>query len=212
MKGKLICIIGPDGTGKTTQANLLVKYLRQQGIDCEYKWLRFHHFFSLPVLAVARLMGLSRVETLESGEMIGYHDFCKSKLISTIYSYALLIDTFVFTTLKVIILMKYFGKTIICDRFIYDTLVDLIISTQNSSLLNSNIAKHYVAIIPENCLTMALSSDEKTLRKRRENIKFDKVLLQKFSITILSVMCIIYPQSTLVSQLKALNSWSKIML
>ncbi|MGI6078832.1 MAG: hypothetical protein ACOYCB_11880 [Fastidiosipilaceae bacterium] len=179
MKGKLICIIGPDGTGKTTQANLLVEYLRQQGVDCEYKWLRFHHFFSLPVLAVARLIGLSRVETLESGKKIGYHEFHKSKFISTIYPYALLIDTFVFTTLKVTIPMKYFGKTIVCDRFVYDTLVDLMISTKNSGLLNSNITKSYITIIPKNCLVMALSGDEKTLRDRREDIKYDKVLPQK---------------------------------
>lgn len=179
MKGKLICIIGPDGTGKTTQANLLVEYLRKQGIDCEYKWLRFHHFFSLPVLAFARLTGLSRVETLENGKKIGYHDFHKSKLISTLYPYVLFIDTLVFMTLKVTIPMKCFGKTIVCDRFVYDTLVDLAISTNDLDLLTSDLSKRYAAIIPKYCLVVALSGDEKALRKRREDIKYDKVLPQK---------------------------------
>ncbi|MGI6078572.1 MAG: hypothetical protein ACOYCB_10520 [Fastidiosipilaceae bacterium] len=179
MKGKLICIIGPDGTGKTTQANLLVDYLRQQGTDCGYKWLRFHHFFSLPVLAVARLMGLSRVETLESGKKIGYHEFHRSRLFSTVYPYVLFIDTLLFMTLKVTIPIKLFGKTIVCDRFIYDTLVDLMISTKNSDILYSGVARRYVAIIPKNCLVMAFSGDEETLRSRREDIQYDKVLPQK---------------------------------
>ena len=38
---KLIYISGIDGCGKTTQAQELVKYLRIQGVDAEYKWLRW---------------------------------------------------------------------------------------------------------------------------------------------------------------------------
>ncbi|HHV34609.1 MAG TPA: hypothetical protein GXX59_03405 [Syntrophomonadaceae bacterium] len=176
MKGKLICIIGPDGTGKTTQANLLVDYLRQQSIDCEYKWLRFHHFFSLPVLAVARLMGLSRVETLESGKKIGYHEFHRSRLISTVYPCVLFIDTLFFMTLKVTIPIKLFGKTIVCDRFIYDTLVDLAIST---GLNDSRVIKWYLLLIPHNCQIFMLYGDIATLRSRRDDVQFDKVLHKK---------------------------------
>lgn len=179
MEGKLICIIGPDGTGKTTQANHLVEYLQHQGVDCEYKWLRFHHFFSLPVLAVARMMGISRVETLESGKKIGYHEFYRSKLISMIYPYVLFIDTLVFTTLKVTIPTRIFSKTIVCDRSVHDTLVDLTLSTKTSGLLNTSLSKRYATIIPRNCLIIALLSDENTLRGRREDIQYDKVLLQK---------------------------------
>jgi len=182
MKGKLICIIGPDGTGKTTQANLLVEHLRKQGIDCEYKWLRFHHLFSLPVLAVARLMGLSRVETLKSGRKIGYHDFHKSKFISMIYPYVLFVDTLVFMTLKVTIPMRIFDKTIVCDRFIYDTIVDLVISTGHNLLSGSEITKLYLSLIPHNCQIFMLSGEVATLRTRRDDIKFDKALQKRIAI------------------------------
>ena len=71
---------------KSTQVNLLINYLKKKGVNSEYRWLRFHHFLSLPLLALARLLGLSEVKVLNNGEKIGYHYFYKSNLISTLYS------------------------------------------------------------------------------------------------------------------------------
>ena len=49
LKGSLICIIGPDGVGKTTQARLLQKALEKQGIFMNYVWIRWNHRASSPV-------------------------------------------------------------------------------------------------------------------------------------------------------------------
>jgi len=179
MKTKLICIIGPDGTGKTTQAELLTKKFQQDGVKCKYQWLRFYHFFSLPLLLVAKMMKLSEVVTLPSGKKVGYHYFWKSRFISTIYPILLLVDTFIIINIKVYFPLKFLKKRIICDRFIYDTIVDLMISTNNPNLLNTKIVGYFSRLIPKKSITFLLLSNEEILRERREDIKYDKLLKLK---------------------------------
>lgn len=156
MISRFICISGPDGTGKSTQVELLIDSLKEVGYHYEYRWLRFHHLLSLPLLAFARLIGLSEVKTLDSGEKIGYHYFYKSKIISFLYSILLLSDTAIYTTTKVYIPIYLFRKKIIYDRFIYDTLVDLMVSTGNYDIYKSNIGNLFLKLIPENTSAVML--------------------------------------------------------
>lgn len=178
----LICIIGPDGTGKSTQANLLIDSLKKKGINCEYRWLRFHHFFSLPILGLARLLGLSEIKILKNGEKVGYHYFYKSKLISRLYSISLFVDTFIFTIVKVYIPMKLFNRNIACDRFIYDTLIDLMISTGNSNIYKSTLGNLFLRLIPKNNKSLMLIADENVLKARRDDVNYDKNLNSKINL------------------------------
>lgn len=182
MPPKLISIIGPDGSGKTTQAHLLIDYLKNRGLNYEYKWLRFNHFFSLPVLGIARLMGLSEMITLENSQRIGYHYFYKSKIISWFYYVTLFIDTLIITIIKVYIPIKIFNRKIISDRFIYDTIIDLMISTGNNGLYYEKWGRLFSHLIPSDSSSILLISDEITLRSRRSNVKYDKNLGKKIEL------------------------------
>ncbi|EKF86358.1 hypothetical protein [Methanobacterium formicicum] len=173
MEKSLICVIGPDGTGKTTQIELLINYFEKNGFHYKYQWLRFYHFFSLPLLLLARFYGLSEVKILDDGEKIGYHYFHRSKLISHIYPILLFADTFLLIFFK-IYLPLLFGKKIICDRFIYDTIVDLMVSTSNYELYKSRVGKLFLMLIPRNKKIFLLISNETTLKTRREDIKKDR--------------------------------------
>ena len=182
MENKLICIIGPDGTGKSTQVNLLINSLNKKGIKYEYQWLRFHHFLSLPVLALARLLGLSEVKTLENGEKVGYHYFYKSKIISFFYSLTLLFDTFIFTVIKVYIPIYLLKKNIIYDRFIYDTLIDLMISTGNCDAYKTIFGSSFIKLVPKKSRVIMLIANENNLRDRREDVNHDKTLRLKIKL------------------------------
>lgn len=118
-KPMFICITGIDGVGKTTHVNLIMGYLREKGIKCQYKWLRSHYFFSLPLLAFCRIAGYTRVSTLGDSQKCSYHEFYKSRFVSAFYPWILFFDTLLFTTIKVYIPM-FFGTSIVCDRFVYE--------------------------------------------------------------------------------------------
>lgn len=178
MKNKLISISGPDGTGKSTQIALLIEYFKGKGINYEYMWLRFNHFFSLPLLLIARIMGLSETITLKSGNKLGYHYFYKSKTISSLYVFLLLLDTMINTFFKVYIPVFIFKRNIIYDRFIYDTMVDLMVST-GTYIGESFSGKLFLSLIPRSSISILLITDVETLRQRRDDVMYDKALEQK---------------------------------
>ncbi|KYC45235.1 MAG: thymidylate kinase [Candidatus Methanofastidiosum methylothiophilum] len=178
MNNKIISIIGPDGVGKTTQIELLISKLNEKGLRYESKWLRFNHFFSLPLLALARFMGLSEIITLESGNRLGYHYFYRSRAISALYAFLLLADTMINTFFKVYIPVFIFRRNIIYDRFIYDTMVDLMVSTGNMSETYSTL---FSGLIPRKSISILLITDTETLRQRRDDVMYDKALEQKIN-------------------------------
>lgn len=181
MISKLICISGPDGTGKSTQVTQLLDSLEKRGYHYEYRWMRFHHLFSFPILGLARILSLSEVVTLDNGEKIGYHYFYKSRLVPGLYKATMLIDTLIFTIHMVYIPNKLLNRRLICDRFIYDTLIDLMISTGDHQIYESRTGKFLQALIPDQSNTIILLADEKQLTGRREDLTHDKTLGQKIN-------------------------------
>lgn len=173
MNNQLICIIGPDGTGKTTQIKLLINNYKEKGIEYKYRWLRFYHFFSLPILIYARIFGYSEVECLENGDKIGYHYFNRSKIISIFYPMFLWLDTFFLVLFKVSIPLL-FGEKIISDRFVYDTLIDVMISISDYNFYKSTLGKLFLGLVPKNSQIFLLMSNEESLKSRREDVKNDK--------------------------------------
>lgn len=175
MKYNPVCIIGVDGTGKTTQAKLLIHKLTQENCIAEYRWVRFHHLFSLPLLFIARFLKLSEVQKIDENSEIGYHYFERSKIISFLYPYLLYIDTLIDVFLKIYIPILS-GKLLVCDRFIYDTLVDVMVSTKNYDFLNSKLCTMYINLIPKNAIVLMLATEESILKGRRVDVFCDKTL------------------------------------
>lgn len=167
-----ICITGIDGVGKTTHVNLILEYLREKGIKCQYKWLRFHHLFSLPLLAFCRIAGYTRLSTLGNSQKCSYHEFYKSRFVSAVYPWILFFDTFLFTTVKVYIPML-FGTSIVCDRFVYDTLIDIAVATKNHNIYKRPIGKLFLKLIPKNARFVTLVLDKSTIFSRRPELMYD---------------------------------------
>ncbi len=168
-----ICFAGPDGVGKTTQAKLLQKKLEKAGVKQKYVWLRYSHKISLLPLAFARIFKLSRVKELKKGKIV-CHEFYKSRPMSTLYEFTLLVDMF-FSVLMKVRIPILLGKVIICDRFVPDTLVDLMVSTKNFDLFDNIIWVFFVTLIPEGKIIM-LKARAEDLRHRRDDLKADEDL------------------------------------
>jgi len=178
----VISIIGPDGAGKSTQATELLSKLEKQDIDCEYRWFGAKHFFSLPLLVYARLLGLSEVEELESGRKIGYHYFWRSILLETLYPILLFIDTLFIYLVQIYIPTKLRGRTLVCDRFIHDILVRAMLSTDDDSLHQTYLGTAFLSLVPEQSVTVLLIADTEVFRSRRDDVREDKSLDRMISL------------------------------
>lgn len=176
-----LCITGIDGVGKTTHVNLILEHLRGKGIKCQYKWLRFHYLFSLPLLVFCRVVGYTRVSTLGDSQKCSYHEFYKSRFVSSVYPWILFVDTFLFTTIKVYIPM-FFGISIVCDRFVYDTLIDVAVATKDHEIYKKTVGKLFLKLIPKNAHLVMLSLDKSTIFLRRPELKNDLTFDERYAL------------------------------
>jgi len=120
-----ICFTGIDGSGKTTLAKSLVDVMEQKGIEAKYVYSRYTPIILRPLMLVGRWLFLRGKDVFENYE--DYTDAKKSAskkhpFWATLYQRILLFDYFfqIFFKIKLPLLL---GENIICDRYIYDTIV-----------------------------------------------------------------------------------------
>lgn len=183
---RFIYIAGCDGTGKTTQARLLLEQFAARGIRARHVWLRFPFFFSLPLLACARLRGYSWYEHEGGrrhgyrtgkcrGDCRGYWDFRRSWLMRAVFPWALLLDAFTAALLNIYLPLQI-GQIVVCERFVLDMLADLIVATQNDHLHRSLPGRWYLCLIPRDARLVVLDLDPETIRARRADLRSDRRL------------------------------------
>lgn len=125
-RGCLIVFTGIDGSGKTTQADLLVKCLQKDGIDVSYVWSRWEPLLLRPVI---NRWKNKRTKNIDKPN----HDFNefknrKKKLLhNPIFRKLWLISFFIdygiqiFIKIRIRLLKK---ELIISDRIFYDSVID----------------------------------------------------------------------------------------
>jgi len=176
---RFVYLTGCDGAGKTTQANLLRERLQAMGVPARQLWLRFPFFFSLPLLAYARLRGLSWYEQ-EGDVRHGYWDFRRSLLVRLLLPWTLLADAAMAGLFK-IYLPLWRGETVVCERFVLDMLVDLMVAFGKDDLASHRPGKLYLRLLPRNTRGFILDSDAAILRQRRPDLIADRNLEAKLT-------------------------------
>jgi thymidylate kinase len=169
----VLCLIGPDGCGKSSQALRLVDYLRGNGLRVRYVWLRFFHCFSSPLLLIAKILGKTETLYFEDGTKIGVHNFSNMKRFSKLYIYTTCLDTAIAILIKIKIPQFVTGDVIICDRFSYDTLVDLMVTTSDNRLFKEKVGLFFHKKVPKNAKVLMLIGDKSIIATRRPDILHD---------------------------------------
>ena len=142
-----VVISGIDGSGKTTVINQLQSELREQGLRTAYIWLRFNHYLTKVMHAIARLLGLSVKVHSEMGEK-WQHQFYKSPLFCDLYILTTYIDTYI-SKIKYNRIAKG-NDIVICDRWITDIIVDLATKTHRSHFIDGKWTERFLKILPKN--------------------------------------------------------------
>ncbi len=174
---RFIYITGCDGTGKTTQARLLIDQLQAMGIKTHHVWLRFPFFFSLPLLAYARLRGYSWYEETD-GVRHGYWDFRCSWLMKNAFPWVLLLDASLAALWKVY-LPLWSGQTLVCERFVLDMLVDLAAALGNDAFYRHLPGRLYFRLLPSQSQIFILDLDAAAIRSRRADLVNDLKLVAR---------------------------------
>ncbi|WP_418495661.1 thymidylate kinase [Coprobacter sp.] len=152
-KPRCVVISGIDGSGKTTVINLLQSELKERGWRTAYIWLRFNHYFTKIMHAIARMVGLSVKVHSEMGDT-WQHRFYQSSIFCNLYIITTYIDTCI-SKVKYNWVAKG-HDIVICDRWITDIIVDLATKTHRANLIDGKWAKRFLKILPEGAVLFVI--------------------------------------------------------
>lgn len=167
---RIISICGIDGSGKTTQIRLLMKFLETRGLRCKQVWFRWTAFLSYPFLAICRLLGYTRLKVNPRNDMcFSEHLFYRNRAVAKVWTWISVFDMCVHYLLRIRIPVRL-GYRILCDRFVLDGIVDLMHDTGNYDLLRDTIGKFLVALMLNESIVLALDANEQEAFRRKRDI------------------------------------------
>lgn len=150
-RGKIFCFCGIDGSGKTSLADYLVTTLKDEGVDCSYVYGRLEPFILKPFILAGRWAFLKEKDPLnnystrtsEKEKVIR-----KYRILFKIYLLILRIDYLLQILFKITIPFLL-GKTLICDRYVFDTVVtDLAVDMKYSKEELRDSIDRWLHIVP----------------------------------------------------------------
>jgi dTMP kinase len=134
MKPALIVLMGLDGSGKTTQAERLAAWLRNNGTKAETVWMRGNSYVTRPVLAVGKAFlrapkESKRGEGIKAGKTYKtYVDtkrtMFRRKWLRKVWTALTLVDLYITFRIAFSKLPRD-TAAVIMDRYIYDSFIDI---------------------------------------------------------------------------------------
>lgn len=174
MKSKkvLICFTGMDGTGKTTLSKELVELLNKKGIKCKYVYAKLDSFVLKPFILFGEWMFLQGKDAFKNYSE--YSDIKRKAIkrhffLSSFYLRILLFDYSLQLFFKVK-LPLIFGKSIVCDRYIYDTAItNLSVDMNYSKDETISLINNLLRFFPEPNITFLIDVPEEIAYQRKND-------------------------------------------
>ena len=166
-----ICFTGIDGAGKTTLAKWLTGRLNRDRFECKYVYNRLTPFLLKPWIIVGQKLFLRGKDINDYAEYSAIkRRAIRNNPLSSVYQWLLLLDYSIQVFLKVKIPLML-GKNIVCDRYVYDTLVtDLAVDFGYSDRKVRSVLERFSRLFPKPTLTFLLDVPEEIAYKRKKDI------------------------------------------
>ncbi len=171
-RGHLVCIIGTDGSGKTTLAKAVTAELRKRGVNARYVWGSIEPFLMHWVRKLGKKLFLSRTNEFED-----YRDYSRRKkaasrrhpLLSRLYCNLILWDYYlrVLCRIRVPLLL---GMTVVSDRYYHDVGVYFSVDLEYSPERMERLIKRLSRLFPKPSLIYLLDVREEVSFERKDDI------------------------------------------
>ena len=162
---------GPDGSGKTTQAEMLVKHLRLRGFPVKHVWIRARHSVAFLLSKLLVKLGFYKIVKDQRGFSYKIVDPSFLRRMKTTWIFIEFCSVLPFIITRVY-LPRALGFTIVAERYTVDTVVHLgyyldhdYVKSYSSKILLSLIPKKSALFwfdAETNVLFNRLSYDEAT--------------------------------------------------
>ena len=175
-----IIFFGPDGSGKTTQADMLVKELNTSGVKTKKLWLRSLHTLAFLISKLAmQLLHLDSVYEFRA-------KYSQKRSFRRIW-YAI-----EFLSILPLILVRFRlpllrGYTIVAERYVIDWIVSLSYLSHNELMLDSLLARSVLKFIPKGANLIYMDATYEAILSRgrsedsKEFIEFQRTLYTRIA-------------------------------
>jgi thymidylate kinase len=172
MRGAIIVFSGLDGAGKSTQIDLLMERLHQQGEKTTYIWLRggYTTLFGSGKAVLRRLLRKSLPSPGRSSERT---QTLGKPWVRRAWLTVAILDLFRICAVQ-LRWWRWRGSVVICDRYIWDTLIDFRLNFPEEIVEKWLLWKILVWVTP--CPTqsflMVVPVEESVRRSQLKNVPF----------------------------------------
>jgi len=186
---RVIAFFGPDGAGKSTQARLVIDYLRLKGFKVKRAWVRSTHTFAYLLWMIFYKLNLLEdrsglLKTMRLGFAISYLRESPYGAVSPItMSPPILKGSFsrwiwatieVISILPIIILQVYLplllGRIVVAERFVVDSVASIAYFLGYENFSESWHAKFLLRLAPRGTFFVFIDADYETIFARRKHV------------------------------------------
>ena len=169
---RVYAIIGPDGAGKTTIARVIAARLAEDGIRTRIAWMRSPRIVTLGVLGILRLSRLAK--TVRLGDHDDVHtDLSGHPFLFHLLAWSVTFDYFLGYLGKVALPKLLLRRTVICDRFVWDAIVDLELASGFGEDLLTLPQGRILVDLGRKHRSVLVSADSDELIRRRPILSLD---------------------------------------
>jgi thymidylate kinase len=176
---RVIVFFGPDGAGKSTQARLLIGYLKDHKRRPHMAWMRGRHSLAFILAELFTRLGYYRVVKSPSGVAYKVFDPRLIPKLRRVWGFIEFASVLPWIIQRVY-LPRVLGYTVVAERYVVDTVVYLGYWL-GPDFLRSFLAKVLLNFIPRSSILIHVDAETKLLVERRPNdiITKDYIVFQR---------------------------------
>ena len=180
MVPRLIAFFGPDGTGKSTHAEILVNHFKSHKNKVRKVWIRAPHTLAYLFSRFFVKIGFYRIVSNSFGRQVKIPAVHTSRSFRLFWPMIELVSVLPLVLFRVYIPL-FLGYTLVAERYLVDTVVTIAYFINDPSFLQGHTAKLLLCFIPKNTVFIHLDSDYSTIMERRSHIvePYDFIEFQK---------------------------------
>lgn len=174
--GFFICLIGIDGSGKTTLANKTIGILTENKLKSKYLYCGWRQFSSLLFKPFVKLMKILLPKSKWNRNIIDDEYIYSSKVrFSNIFKFVVMVDYYAMIIPKLVIPLAV-GINIVCDRYFYDVLINTGLDLNNSNEEIRTSIKKWQHLFPKPDLIFLIDVPEDIAYTRKKDIPSEDYL------------------------------------